>query len=85
MVFPELCLTGYTCRDLFWQETSVAEAQTGAVPEPVMHSLGKDALVFVGLPWEKDGKLYNVAAAISNGRAAWCGAEELSSQLLGIL
>ena len=32
-----------------------------------MHSLGKKMLVFVGLPWEKDGKLYNVAAVISDG------------------
>ena len=34
----------------------------------MMHSREKDALIFVGLPWEKDGKLYNVAAAICNGR-----------------
>ena len=28
----------------------------------------KDMLVFVGLPWDRDGKLYNVAAALKDGR-----------------
>lgn len=35
--------------------------------EIVMHSLGKKMLIFVGLPWEMNGKLYNVAAAVSDG------------------
>lgn len=67
IVFPELCLTGYTCSDLFWQELLLSEAKKG-LHQILFLSKGKDALVFVGLPWEKDGKLYNVAAAISNGR-----------------
>lgn len=28
MVFPELCITGYTCGDLFWQETLLKEAKS---------------------------------------------------------
>ena len=67
MVFPELCVTGYTCADLFWQERLLAEARH-ALYHIIAHTKGKDALVFVGLPWEKDGKLYNVAAAINDGR-----------------
>lgn len=66
LVYPELCLTGYTCGDLFWQEELLEKARRG-LTELVMHSLGKKMLVFVGLPWEKDGKLYNVAAVISDG------------------
>ncbi|MCD7735698.1 MAG: NAD(+) synthase [Lachnospiraceae bacterium] len=66
LVFPELCVTGYTCGDLFWQETLLTAARQALV-RIVRHSAGKDALVFVGLPWEKDGKLYNVAAAFSDG------------------
>ena len=67
IVFPELCLTGYTCGDLFWQETLLEEARRG-LSRILAHTKGQDGLVFVGLPWEKDGKLYNTAAAVSGGR-----------------
>ncbi|MDO5424412.1 MAG: NAD(+) synthase [Eubacteriales bacterium] len=67
IVFPELCMTGYTCSDLFWQELLLSEAKKG-LHQILFLSKGKDALVFVGLPWEKDGKLYNVAAVVNNGR-----------------
>ena len=66
LAYPELCLTGYTCGDLFWQEELLEKARRG-LTELVMHSFGKKMLVFLGLPWEKDGKLYNVAAVISDG------------------
>ncbi|MCC8102880.1 MAG: NAD(+) synthase [Clostridiales bacterium] len=66
LVFPELCITGYTCGDLFWQETLLGAARR-ALAEMVAYSAGKDALIFAGLPLEKDGKLYNVAAAFSDG------------------
>ena len=66
LVYPELCLTGYTCGDLFWQEELLEKARQG-LSEIVMHSLGKKMLIFVGLPWEMNGKLYNVAAAVSDG------------------
>ncbi len=67
IVFPELCITGYTCGDLFWQESLLKEARH-VLYHLLAQTKGHDALVFVGLPWEKDGKLYNVAAAISDGR-----------------
>ncbi len=67
IVFPELCLTGYTCRDLFWQELLLRGKE--GLHQILFLSKGKDALVFVGLPWEKDGKLYNVAAAIQQRTA----------------
>ncbi|MCC8044432.1 MAG: NAD(+) synthase [Clostridiales bacterium] len=66
LVFPELCVTGYTCGDLFWQEKLLCAARQ-ALFKVVEHSAGRDTLTFVGLPWEKDGKLYNVAAAFSDG------------------
>lgn len=66
MVFPELCLTGYTCQDLFEQE-SLLEAAKDGLRQVIAHSDGVDALIFVGLPYEKDHKLYNVAAAINCG------------------
>ncbi len=66
IVFPELCLTGYTCGDLFLQELLLEEAKQ-ALYTVARATQGKDALVFVGLPMERDGRLYNVAAALQNG------------------
>ena len=66
IAFPELCLTGYTCQDLFLQDTLLSAAED-ALRQIVAASDGIDALIFVGLPYEKDGKLYNVAAAINCG------------------
>ncbi len=66
IVFPELCLTGYTCQDLFLQDLLMQEALHGL--EVILKaSETKDALVFVGLPMTVRGKLYNVAAAICRG------------------
>ena len=66
IVFPELCLTGYTCGDLFLQELLLARTRE-ALLRVAEATEGNDALVFVGLPLEKDCKLYNVAAALQNG------------------
>ncbi|MEZ3503762.1 MAG: NAD(+) synthase [Lachnospiraceae bacterium] len=66
VVFPELCVTGYTCGDLFLQELLLKEAQA-ALKQIVDASAGMDGLFFVGLPMEVQGKLYNVAAAFSDG------------------
>lgn len=66
IVFPELGITGYTCSDLFLQELLLKSAR-----EELFHiareTADLDALIFVGLPWEKEGKLYNVAAALCGG------------------
>ncbi len=67
MVFPELCITGYTCGDLFWQELLLKKAKD-ALMQIAMHTNRKNYLAFVGLPVAHDGKLYNVAAAVSAGQ-----------------
>lgn len=67
IVCPELCLTGYTCNDLFLQELLLREAKE-ALLWLVEQTKDLNALVFVGLPFEHLGKLYNVAAAMSGGR-----------------
>ena len=67
MVFPELCLTAYTCADLFGQKALLRKARE-ELDRIVRFTDGKDILVFLGLPWERDGKLYNAAAAIQKGR-----------------
>lgn len=66
IVFPELCICGYTCEDLFLQERLLASCRH-QLKQIAEHTRGRDGLVFVGLPLEKKGKLYNVAAAISGG------------------
>lgn len=67
MVFPELCLTAYTCGDLFSQQILLEQARE-ELDHIVTRSEGLDLLAFIGLPWEWNGKLYNVAAAVHNGR-----------------
>lgn len=66
MVFPELCLTGYTCGDLFWQE-----ALQNRTEEELEIAAGElkdvDGLIFIGLPLRFNGKLYNAAAALNRG------------------
>ena len=67
VVFPELCITGYTCGDLFFQELLLSEARK-ALLEIAAKTEDMDAIVFVGLPVEYRGKLYNVAAALCRGQ-----------------
>lgn len=67
IVFPELCITGYTCGDLFLQET-LLEGAREALKDIAAHTRGKDALIFVGLPLEMEGKLYNTAAVLHDGK-----------------
>ncbi|MDR2044523.1 MAG: NAD(+) synthase [Clostridium sp.] len=66
IVFPELCVTGYTCGDLFLQEALLEEAKSQLL-EIAAATSGQDALVAVGLPVERDGRLYNVAAVLQDG------------------
>ena len=67
IVLPELCLTGYTCQDLFLQDVLLQGAILGLLK--IMKDTAKmEALIFVGLPFEKDHKLYNVASVIHKGQ-----------------
>ncbi len=67
IVLPELCITGYTCSDLFLQEKLLRAAKEELLRIAVFCET-VDAIVFVGLPFAWDGKLYNVAAAINKGK-----------------
>ncbi len=67
LVFSELCITGYTCGDLFLQDALLNAAQE-SLKHIAEHSSGMKMLVFVGLPYVHHGKLYNVAAAVCDGR-----------------
>lgn len=66
MVFPELCITGYSCGDLFLQDLLLEQAIEG-LQEIAECTKDIDAIVFVGLPLAYKGKLYNAMAALSDG------------------
>ena len=67
LVLPELCLTGYTCGDLFLQSalTRAAEKALGSI----LSSTSDTGMLFaLGLPVERGGKLYNCAAVCAGGQ-----------------
>lgn len=67
-VFPEMCLTGYTCNDLFLQEVLINGALEG-LEKLVASSKKMPGMVnVVGLPFTYAGKLYNVAAVFCGGK-----------------
>ena len=67
IVFPELCVTGYTCGDLFLQDTLLRGA-VEAVKEITEHTKGKEIVAVIGFPYQVKGKLYNTAAVINDGK-----------------
>ena len=65
-VFPELCITGYTCQDLFFQNALLDKAMK-CVVKIAKTTADSDMLVAVGVPVRANGKLYNCAAVIQDG------------------
>ena len=76
LALPELCLTGYTCGDLFLQDTLLKGAEEG-LATVLEATKNLDMLTALGLPVKNpwDGKLYNCAAVI----------HDLCPQLWGVL
>lgn len=67
-VFPELCLTGYSCGDLFFQQTLQQQALT-ALQQIAQTLASVSTVVLVGLPFcGNSGKLYNVGAVVFGGK-----------------
>lgn len=66
LVFPELCVSGYTCNDLFFQET-LKNAAVTALCRIVEKSKETGAVTVVGVPLSKNAKLYNTAVFIYKG------------------
>ena len=67
VVFPELCLTGYTCGDLFLQRT-LLDGAVAALDTVCRETAALNAAVVVGLPLVHQGKLFNVAAVLCGGK-----------------
>lgn len=60
IVFPELCITGYTCQDLFYEDLLLRQAQKGL--QEFLEAMPDQMAVLVGLPLQIQNKLYNAAA-----------------------
>jgi NAD+ synthase (glutamine-hydrolysing) len=67
VVFPELCITGYTCGDLFQQSTIINESLKG-LAEIAAKTEDLQILVIVGLPVINNNKLFNCAAILNKGK-----------------
>ena len=67
IVFPELCVTGYTCGDLFFQE-NLLKAAARECERIAKETSGLKAIIAVGLPVKKDGAIYNAAAILFKGK-----------------
>ena len=66
LVFPELCVTGYTCGDLFGHRTLI-DAAMNALEKISDATKGKNMLVFVGAPIRHHNKLYDCAVCMFDG------------------
>ena len=67
VVFPELCITGYTCSDLFHQELLLKKSFASLLKIAKAFD-DSDMIVAVGLPLRMFGKLYNCAALLQRGK-----------------
>ncbi|MCO7125716.1 NAD(+) synthase [Sporolactobacillus shoreicorticis] len=66
IVFPELCVTSYTCADLFLQKQLLDQAALG-VKELCAYSAGKDIMIAVGSPLYAETVVYNCAYILFDG------------------
>lgn len=66
LCLPELCLTGYTCGDLFLQDSLLRGAEK-ALARILQASQGMNMVILAGLPVRYRAKLYNCAAVLCNG------------------
>lgn len=67
IVFPELCITGYTCGDLFNQSV-LWQGARAALKKIIEATQTVQSLIFVGFPFFFEGALYNCAAAVCGGK-----------------
>ena len=68
LTFPELALTGYTCADLFFQDTLLDACRTGLRTVAACSKEHPGVMVVVGLPVVVGGQMYNCGAVLSAGK-----------------
>ncbi len=66
LTFPELSITGYTCADLFTQDTLINNSYN-SLKELLKYSKGKKIVFIVGMPIKCNNSLFNAAIVINNG------------------
>ena len=66
LAFPELCITGYTCQDLFLQDFLIDKAED-SVRKLMDYTVSKDIILVVGVPVRTNGMLLNCAAVLQKG------------------
>ncbi|MBE6270110.1 MAG: NAD(+) synthase [Prevotella ruminicola] len=67
MVLPELCITGYSCQDLFKEQILLDHAEDGVV-KLLDYTRKLNVIVIVGLPVIVNGLLYNCAVVLQGGQ-----------------
>lgn len=67
VAFPELCITGYTCGDLFAQQLLFEEAEMGLI-QLINDTRHLDIISIIGLPVSQNDRLLNAAAVIQHGK-----------------
>ena len=67
IAFPELCITGYTCGDLFAQQLLLDEAEMGLI-QVLNNTRQMDIISIVGMPIALNGALINAAVVIQKGK-----------------
>lgn len=66
-VFPELCVTGYTCQDLFEQDILLEYAEK-ALNKIMDYTNNLDIICIIGMPIKAENQLFNTAVVIQKGR-----------------
>lgn len=67
VVFPELCITSYTCSDLFLNQSLYIKSLK-AIEDLCGFSKNKDIVIAVGAPYILNSSMYNCAYVIFNGK-----------------
>jgi NAD+ synthase (glutamine-hydrolysing) len=67
LVFPELCITGYTCGELFFSDVLI-QSVNNSIYKILKSTLHTNMLIFIGAPIYKEHKLYSCAVVIQNGK-----------------
>lgn len=67
IVFPELCVTGYTCQDLFEQDTLLEEAEK-ALNKILDYTNNLDIICIIGMPIKAENQLFNTAVVTQKGK-----------------
>ena len=64
---PELAITGYSCQDLFFQDTLLEETRK-SLGRIIKSTRDRNEVIIVGAPFILEGKLFNTAFVILNSR-----------------